>query len=302
MKHILVIGSSGFIGRHCLSYFRAKEDITCWGCDVSVNYTDPLYHQTDPTDGNYQSLFGKADFDVCINCSGAASVPDSYQNPVRDFTLNTFNVYRILGAIKTLQPDCRFINLSSAAVYGNPQQLPVREASALNPVSPYGWNKRHAEEICQNFNRYFGVNTCSLRIFSAFGEGLQKQLFWDVAMKAKSHEVVELFGTGEEMRDFIYIWDLIRAIELVANSAPFNGECINIASGIGTPIREAVALLLTHLGYQYKVRFTAEQRQGDPSKWIADIGMLNSFGFSPKYSLSDGLKKYAWWLKENGSV
>jgi dTDP-glucose 4,6-dehydratase/UDP-glucose 4-epimerase len=122
---ILIIGSKGFIGQH-LKRFLMSKDHEVWGADVVVDYVHPeKYFLIDASNADFHELFKEVNFDVCINCSGAASVPDSLQHPLRDYNLNTANVFKLLDAIRLSQPGCKFINLSSAAVYGNPPALPV---------------------------------------------------------------------------------------------------------------------------------------------------------------------------------
>ena len=117
---ILIIGSKGFIGSHLVRYFDKQNEV--WQCDVVTDYTTPRYMQIDASNSDFNSVFEEHSYDVCVNCSGAASVPDSLKHPYRDFLLNTANVYAILNAIHTNCPACKFINLSSAAVYGNPHR------------------------------------------------------------------------------------------------------------------------------------------------------------------------------------
>ena len=184
--NILVIGSKGFIGSHMLQYFKEKEHMV-FGCDVVVDYTQENYFLIDAVNANFKEIFDSNTFDVCINCSGAASVPDSIIHPMRDFELNVNNVFKLLDAIRKQQPSCKFINLSSAAVYGNPAVLPVKEDAALLPVSPYGLHKQMAESVLREFYTQFNISTLSLRIFSVYGPGLQKQLFWDLYRKMKTN-------------------------------------------------------------------------------------------------------------------
>ncbi|RLD72263.1 MAG: dTDP-glucose 4,6-dehydratase [Bacteroidetes bacterium] len=292
----LIIGSKGFIGTHCFNHF-IKQGHKVYGCDVVVDYTAKNYFLVDATNANYQDVFEKEKFDVCINCSGAANVQDSIANPQRDFQLNTVNVFSLLNAIKTHNPECKFINLSSAAVYGHPERLPVQENQALQPISPYGFHKKYAEEICLQFNSQFNIKTCSLRIFSAYGPGLKKQLFWDLYKKIEKTDTIELFGTGEESRDFIYIDDLVIAIEKVIKSAQFKGEYINVASGKELMIKDVSTIFIEIVNKTKSIRFNKKQKPGDPKNWVADISVLSSFGFLPNYNLNQGLTNYIKWIK-----
>ena len=291
---ILIIGSKGFIGGHALNYFRAHySDV--YGCDVVPDYVDKQYFTIDSSSSHFDTCFKAVRFDVCINCSGAASVPDSLSNPLRDFYLNTKNVFSILDTIHRLNPECKFVNLSSAAVYGNPIELPVTEDQALEPVSPYGRHKLMAEEICKEFYTFFGIQTLSLRIFSAYGPGLKKQLLWDLFQKAQEDRV-SLFGTGEETRDFIYIDDLITALELALDRAPFDGRAINLANGQQIKIKNLVQQYYEILGYTGIVTFKGQNRTGDPLCWEADITQLKALGYSPSVDLVQGISKYIQWV------
>ena len=136
---ILVIGSKGFIGSHCVDYFSLKHEV--WGCDVVLDYNASNYISIDSVDSDFLGVFQNNKFDVCINCSGAANVPFSLEKPFNDFKLNTLNVFKLLEAIRLYAPDCKFITMSSAAVYGNPESLPIYETSNRLPVSPYGYHK-----------------------------------------------------------------------------------------------------------------------------------------------------------------
>ncbi|RIW11801.1 SDR family oxidoreductase, partial [Algoriphagus lacus] len=141
MKY-LIIGSKGFIGKNLFEYFQNSHDIIVWGADIIFDLENlSNYFFLDSLNPDYNLLFNFETFDVCINCSGAANVGDSLINPLRDFQLNTLNVFKILDAIRTFQPTCKFINLSSAAVYGNPVILPISESALTLPLSPYGFHK-----------------------------------------------------------------------------------------------------------------------------------------------------------------
>jgi len=293
---ILVIGSKGFIGQHALDYFRAKgHDVL--GCDVVTDYEDLNYIQIDATNSDYHFIFENHAIDVCLNCSGAASVPLSLQFPLKDFTLNTLNVFKILDAVRTLRPECKFLNLSSAAVYGNPTALPITETSFLKPLSPYGIHKLQAEEICKEFYQYYQIATCSVRIFSAYGNGLRKQLFWDMYKKCSNGGTIELYGTGNESRDFIHVADIVTALELVIEKAAFNGEQINLANGEEYTIKTVSDLFRKHLDLDIQINFNNQVKAGDPLNWRADIAILKSMGYQPKVSLEDGIENYIRWIK-----
>lgn len=293
---VLIIGSYGFIGRNVAHFIQTSAMYELYECDVVVDYVKPNYHLIDATNADYHTIFQKTKFDVCINCSGAASVPDSILNPLRDFSLNTHNVFKILDAIRLHQPACKFINLSSAAVYGNPQTLPINEISDLAPISPYGIHKMQAEQVCQMFFKYYQIPTCSLRVFSAYGPELKKQLYWDMFQKANHADAITLFGTGNETRDFIYIDDVVNAIFCCLRNTKYQGECINIANGEEITINNAVSTFLSFFPTKKTLRFNGVVKAGDPLQWRADISLLKTMGYQPSFNLEQGLKNYYSWL------
>lgn len=294
---LLIIGSKGFIGTHTLAYFRALE-FDAYGCDVVVEYNDPLYFQVDATNASYDEIFTSHQFQACINCSGAASVPDSFAHPQRDFHLNSNNVFSLLEAIRKHNPTCKFLNLSSAAVYGNPETLPVQESTPSGALSPYGWHKRYSELICQEFHTFFNIPTCSLRIFSAFGPGLRKQIFWDWHQKVTRSSHITLFGTGKESRDFIYIDDLVQAIACVVQRGPFRADIINVANGKEIFIGDAIEIFRRECPTTFTYDFNNQVRAGDPVNWLADISTLSKLGYTQKVSFEAGIKNYLKWLHE----
>jgi UDP-glucose 4-epimerase len=291
--NILIIGSKGFIGSNSFKHLKTAH--TVYGCDI-FEADEEHYLQLDASSPDFNAIFSLHRYDVCINCSGAASVPWSITHPLQDFELNTLNVFKILDSISHHQPQCKFLNLSSAAVYGDPESLPIKETSLIKPLSPYGWHKYYAELVCKEFTQEKNIPTCSLRVFSAYGEGLKKQLFWDLYQKSKKENKVELFGTGNESRDFIYIGDLVRLIGLVINAAPFKGECINAANGEEVFLKDAVSMFYSIVDNNIQYIFPGGNREGDPLNWKADISFVRSLGYQPNYTFKDGLSNYFEWL------
>lgn len=293
---ILIIGSKGFIGSHCVDYYKSKND-DVWQADVNES-TDNNFYKIERQNSEFSVVFKENKFDVCINASGSAHVRFSFENPSKDFELNVINVQKILVAIRDFNKDCKFINFSSAAVYGNPQVLPIIEDSICKPLSPYGFHKLQSELLLTEYHNFFGLNTCSLRVFSAYGPRLRKQLFWDLYQKSLKGDVLSLYGTGNETRDFIYIDDLMQIIDLVIQNAIFQGTIYNVANNIETTIENAAQIFIDKFCREKKVVFNREIKVGDPNIWVADISKLKRMGYKQKINIQEGLKRYGAWLKE----
>ena len=294
---ILIIGGRGFIGSHLTRHFRANGH-TVFVCDVKPASGDEFYTCVDRFQPDYSSVIRTSQPDACVFAGGNGSVPVSLQHPQLDFQLNCGTLFRLLDSLRTEKPGCKLIHLSSAAVYGSPGVLPVTEEHPVAPLSPYGWHKFYSELMCREHSRLYGMPTCSLRLFSVFGERLTKQLFWDIYQKSKAGKHIGLFGTGEESRDFIYVGDLAIALDKILQHTRFAGEVINVSSGVETTIRDAANSFCRQLGNDYVLEFNGQRKEGDPVNWRADIRLLESFGFEYSVSLEEGLSRYALWLRE----
>ena len=294
---VLVIGSEGFIGQHLCRYLASV------GFDVSsadiIAVTRDDYFQINPMEPDYAKIFSARKFDFCINASGQANVRQSFDQPKLDYDSNTVTVFRLLDAIRLSSPGCKFLQLSSAAVYGNTTEKILREDFPLLPFSPYGYHKLMAELICREFHAFYKIPTCSMRLFSVYGEGQAKLLLWDMWQKYhRDKKQVELFGSGEERRDYIYVSDLMHAIHTIMLNHPFNGEAINVANGLGLSVREVASAFFRLLDEGTVLRFSQQAKSGDPNSLVADISTLKAYGYKPKFSMELGLSNYIKWLTE----
>jgi len=297
MRKILVLGSEGFIGNHLVHYFAAKNN-EVYGCDL---YETSLkggykYFKVSRLSPEWDELFSAHKFDFCINASGSGNVPYSMTHPYTDFEANALDVVRILDTIRRFDPQCRYLHISSAAVYGNPVSLPVSENSALHPLSPYGWHKMIAENICSEYNGIYGIRVSQVRPFSVYGDGLRKQLLWDICSKLQTADEIKLFGTGMESRDFIHVKDVVNLMECIVDQSAFNNEIYNAASGTETAIREVADLFEQYFKGKKKILFSGETRQGDPVNWKADVTKAKSIGFVNRIQLGEGVHSYINWF------
>jgi nucleoside-diphosphate-sugar epimerase len=300
VKKILILGSEGFIGSHFVEHFmQLGWDV--YGCDLFEAPTRAYHYQkVSRLSPELDEVFQKTVYDTCINAAGSGNVNYSMTHPFSDFESNALDTMKVLDAIRKNQAGCHYIHLSSAAVYGNPRQLPITEDAPLKPLSPYGWHKMLSEHLCLEYSSIYGLKTLAVRPFSVYGPGLRKQLLWDLFLKCKDakNNVVELWGTGNESRDFIFIKDLVRCIHLLIDNGAKNGEVYNLASGIETTIREVAMLLVGQLNPEITISFNQMVREGDPLNWRADITRISRLNFKPAYSLEQGLKIVSQWMKD----
>lgn len=293
---ILVAGGGGFIGSHLAAHLGDAHEVTTLGTGANPAAAGIPHRRISATNPDFAAALAELRPQVCVDCIGAANPAGSFTDRDADFDLNVLKLRALLEAARRAAPGMRLVHLSSAAVYGDPPELPVREDHPTRPISPYGWHKLQAEAICREYADVGDVPTLSVRIFSAFGPGLRRQLLWDTALRARAGRHLSFAGTGDESRDFIFIADVVRAIARVIAAARFEGECINVASGEAMTIRDTVALLLRALDWRGEVAFSGVVRAGDPLNWQADITRLRALGFAPATPFAAGVERFAQWF------
>ena len=303
---IIVTGAAGFIGRNVAKEF-ARGSWTITGIDriqVSSNFGKKWlfddFCTIELNSNTIDELLQTYLPDLIIHCAGSASVPFSVLNPKKDFYLSADLLIDILESIRIHNHDTRLIFLSSAAVYGNPQYLPIDEKHPCIPISPYGYHKLICETLLREFYLLYGIQSCSARIFSAYGDGLDRQVMWDICQKTLNKSKIKLFGTGEESRDFIHVKDVVAGLEILSQKAEFKAESYNLASGLKHSIVDISSKLIKALNINRQVFFSGIPREGDPREWRADISLIDSLGFHPKISIDQGINDYAnYFLEKN---
>lgn len=303
--HALITGVGGFLGQYMLA---ACESSGLGVHGLSRGSTRPRGNFVSYTTANLEStdldkLLRAYPIDYCFHFASASNVAASVQSPLSDFSESLPGAARLFDSVRRNRPSCHIVISSSAAVYGNPESLPISESASVKPLSPYGIHKLLIEEMARHHCRIYGTRISSMRIFSAYGAGLRKQLLWDACCKglaaARAGErTVEFFGTGEESRDFIHARDVSAAALAIAKSEGTGFTVYNVASGRETRVAQVAELLLRSLPGDLKPRFNGQERRGDPKRWLANVGRVQSLGFVPTASFESELEAYALWAME----
>jgi UDP-glucose 4-epimerase len=303
-ERILVTGAGGFLGSHICHYFSRKghtiaalDRVPVPSETGSVFPTLSTVYAMDLPDDAFPGVIATFRPDLLIHCAGSASVPYSMQEPYEDFQQAAGVTAFILETLRNYMPSCHFIFLSSAAVYGNPTILPVREETPCRPISPYGYHKYICETLCREYESIYSVRSAVLRIFSAYGEHLRKQVIFDLCGKFSDPSVkrVELFGTGDETRDFIHAADIAQAAGRIL-TAKASGV-FNVASGVQTRISKVAEIIKQCFQSDKEIVYSGSTRPGDPLCWQADISQLSSLGFRQEVAFREGLGNYCRWFK-----
>lgn len=305
MKKVLITGAYGFLGRHTAKKFKKEgfhvtgighgkwyqEEFSRWGIDVWVESTI-----------TFESLINTNEvFDIVVHCGGSGSVGFSTINPYEDFQKSVQSTLSLLEYIRLRAPNTKFIYPSSVAVQGSLPDIPITEEMVSSPISPYGFHKKIAEELCRSYHINFGITTGVIRFFSIYGDGLKKQLLYDACKKielAKTGSAI-FFGTGKETRDWIHVKDASSLIYKFSLQLTGN-EFINGGSGQRVEIAEVLKLLKKEFGSSLPIEFNGEVREGDPRYFWADITKAKQYGWEPTISLEQGIRLYVEYYKELG--
>lgn len=292
MAKILITGVGGFIGGTLARHLALRHELVGLGAADGESFPVlPLRLPHPDLDG----LVAAMRPDVCIHCAGPATVGPSLADPEGDFAASVPVLFQLLNSLRRHSPACQVLFPSSAAVYGQPERLPVAETAPARPISPYGYHKLVCETLLAEFREIYGLPTTVLRIFTAYGPGLRKQLLWDLCRKARTG-AVELSGTGAETRDFLHVADLARLVALLVDQPP-TAPVLNAASGQSAPVARVAGLVLAALGRaNLRPTFSGHERPGDPAHWRADVSAIASLGFQPRIHLEEGISDYARWF------
>ncbi|MBU0507940.1 NAD-dependent epimerase/dehydratase family protein [bacterium] len=270
--------------------------------DDRLIQSDVAFEAVNLPDARFRSLLREFRPELVIHAAGCAMVGESLRDPLGDFHCNVEATAFVLDQIRRTVPTARVALFSSAAVYGNPQTLPIAESFPLQPLSPYGYHKWQCELLADEYAQLFEMRILVLRIFSAYGEGLRRQVVYDLCRKLRQvTDKIEILGTGKETRDFIHGRDVALAIRVLHESN--STGVFNVGSGEGTSIARLFGILADVLGAGKQARYTGKVRTGDALRWTADIGRLRALGFEPTVFFEAGIRRYAeWFLAQEAAV
>ena len=316
-ENILITGGAGFIGSHVSDKLLAEGHRVIVLDDLSTGKRSNLQQH----DGNSRFRFIEGDVadDVAaltepatselgrvtrvVHLAAQTSVVKSIEQPLRDARVNYLGTLQVLEAARHWKSES-VVLASSAAVYGDVETVPISEAAAHRPMSPYGVHKLNSEFAAQCYSLTHNLTTTCLRFFNVYGPRQDPSspysgvisIFLD---RATRNQDLTVFGTGKQTRDFVYVEDVAEAVlrALFHRSAGF---CVaNIGTGKSSTIEELAALTIESCGSASQVNY-ADSRPGDIEHSLADNALaVAAFDVRFETTLRDGLGPTSRWYSDS---
>ncbi len=287
MKKVLVTGAHGFLGAHLSRFLSSKK----YKVIPAVRKKNPADKNSIGLDITDRSAVLKAIRSVrpdAIYHLAAQSIPRvSWAEREKTFGINVGGALNLLDGVRLHAPDCRFIFLSSAQVYGRhfQESRPLSETSPIWPENPYAFSKAVAELACFDFAGKYGIDAFVVRALNIVGAGERSDLAFSewcaqiVRAEAKKKEGEVVTGDLSLKRDFLHVDDAVKALELLLRRGK-KGEIYNLGSGKARPLSDYVKFLIQ----KAKVKITSRQgfsRQIDPRTVSVDVKKMRVLGWKP---------------------
>lgn len=305
----LVTGIAGFVGS-TLAARLVREGWDVRGIDMLSNYYSPKLKldnlarlNLEPSRFTQQDILemdltqALQDVDVVFHQAGQPGVRSSWGAEFSIYTEANIRATQVLlEAARNSKTVKRFVYASSSSVYGDAERYPTLETDRPSPMSPYGVSKLAAEHLCVLYARNFGVPTVSLRYFTVYGPRQRPDMaFTRFCEAVASGNTVTIYGTGDQIRDFTFVEDIVDANVRAATEDVAPGSVFNIAGGTNISVNEVLTLLSAIAGTEVRVSKQSAVK-GDVFRTGGDSRRASEeLGWVPRVSIEEGLsRQFAW--------
>jgi UDP-glucose 4-epimerase len=312
---IIVTGAAGFIGSHLVDRLLAKGNVVIGIDNIRTGKKENLSEamssdrfrllEADIRNADLSSLIGE-DVDIVYHIAAISSVKESVENPMLVNDVNVNGTVNVLEMARRRNAK-RFVFSSSAAIYGNPEDMPVHEDFPFNPLSPYAASKIAGEMYVHSFRESYNLDTTILRYFNVYGPRQAYSAYSGVVSifvnQAMAGDPIKIEGDGEQTRSFLNVADVVRATQLAGELKPAVGETINISGPNLVTIKELARILKESIdGCQSEI-VHVEPRIGDVRDSIGNIERAQKIlGFSPEIPLERGLEETVEWYQTHLTI
>jgi UDP-glucose 4-epimerase len=314
---VLVTGGAGYIGSHMVNMLLKRSIPVVILDNFSSGHRDAVLGgdlvEGDLADrGLLEKLFETTHFDCVIHFASCIQVAESVQRPDKYYRNNFCNTLNLVEAMAKHKVH-NFVFSSSAAVYGEPERVPIDENHLRSPVNPYGVSKLMVERMMLDFDHAYGLKSASLRYFNAAGADPDGRLgerhepethLIPLVLQTASgrRPAITVYGRdydtpdGTCIRDYVHVEDLCQAHLLALDYLAAGGvtDAFNLGNEMGFSVQEVIDAARTITGADIKT-MDAPRRDGDPARLVADASKARrALGWRPQYSSLERIIAHAW--------
>jgi dTDP-glucose 4,6-dehydratase len=311
---LLVTGGLGFIGSNFIRFMLAEHkncniinvDALRYGsnadnlCDLGGmdRYT---YRQGDISDEAFICSLIE-DVDWVVSFAAETHVDRSISSPGSFLHSNVLGVYSLLEAMRRHNPKARFVQISTDEVYGDALRVSFTEESTIRPSSPYSASKAAGDVFVLAYARTYGLEAMITRCTNNYGPyQFPEKLIPKTILRARADLKIPVYGTGMNVRDWIYVIDHCRAVEQVLLRGR-KGEIYNISAAEEKTNLEVIKTILHIMGKDENLIEFVEDRPGHDLRYSLDSSKLRvELGWSPRQSFNEGMEKTVNWYLQNES-
>ena len=289
----LIMGSEGFVGQNLVNGLSKNHDV--FRSD-QIDSNEKNYFKCDITNFNSVEKIVK-DVDTVIHLT-AHSLVSSLDGSITNAQVNIMGLLNLLEACrKNSIPKVIFTSASS--LIGEPSSFQVNEKHVPKPKTAYGITKLTSEHYLRLYNELYNLDYTVFRFFNIYGPFQKNGLIPSIYKKIQNNEPITIFGKGDQIRDYVYIEDIIPFFEKSAISNIGNSTILNMGTGIGTSILDIVKTMSQILKIEPKIEFQ-DPRPGEIGNFVSDTTLLKeTFDLIPNTLVEAGLRKTISWLKES---
>jgi UDP-glucose 4-epimerase len=314
---VLVTGGAGYIGSHAVRALLDRGDKVIVLDNLSHGHCKAVDSRAELVKGSTGDLvlvlqtLRTHGIEAVMHFAADIEVAESVENPGKYYANNFSNALRLIESMKVAGVK-KLVFSSTAAVYGEPKQVPILESSDRLPINPYGRSKMMTEMAIEDFSRAHGLGYAILRYFNVAGAHPSGEMGEDhfpeshllprvlaAAMKDSAAEPVKIFGTdyptadGTCVRDYVHVMDLVQAHLIALDQIePGKGDIFNIGSESGYSIRQVIQAVEKVTGKKLHVS-EGPRRAGDPATLVASSKKIQSLGWKREFDL-EAIVAHAW--------
>lgn len=291
---IAILGSEGFVGHNLVRGLKSKFDIIA--SDI-VNFSDQdvKYVKSDITQfDEIKSI--TTGVDVIINLV-AHTLVSSFDQVITNAKVNIIGMLNVLEAAR-LNNVKKILFPSASSIIGETRENPVTEKHIATPKTAYGVSKLACEHYLRIFHELYGIDYVVFRFFNIYGPYQINGLIPSIFSKLEKKEPITIFGKGDQIRDYVYVEDIINFFNKAATSNIANNHIVNMGTGQGATVKDVIDIASQKLGIEPKIDYKPE-RPGEISNFVADTKLLRGlFGSIPSTDLNKGLQLTLEWMSQ----